>query len=975
MNLRNCKAYELLEEQELTDIKSKGHILRHKKSGAKLCLISNGDDNKVFYIGFRTPAQDSTGAAHILEHSVLCGSKQFPAKDPFVELAKGSLNTFLNAITYPDKTIYPVASCNEKDFQNLMHVYLDAVFYPNIYQKSEIFQQEGWHYEMQDLEEPITLNGVVYNEMKGAFSSPEGVLEREILTSLFPDTSYQYESGGDPKDIPDLSYEEFIAFHKKFYHPANSYIYLYGDLDMEAKLNWIDEQYLSKFDLSDLDLVDSAIAEQKAFTEPVEIHLPYSISSTEPTKDNTYLSYNLAVDTILNEKLYIAFDILDYALLSAPGAPLKQALLDAKIGKDIMSSYDNSTLQPIFSIIAKNSDPEKKEEFLSIIRTVLTQQVNDGIHKKSLLAALNSIEFKYREADFGHFPKGLLFGIQCLDSWLYDESRPFTHLGALGVIEYLKGQVDTGYFENIIKTYFIENTHASIVVVEPQKGLNAKIEKELEEKLRAYKQSLKQEDKEKIVAQTHHLRKYQEEPSTKEEREAIPLLTREDLKKEAEPYYNKEIKLSDIPAIYHGIDTNKIAYINLMFDTSGILEEDIPYLGLLKSVLGYVDTELYSYRELANEINLHTGGVSSSVGIYANVANKDFTVKFEIRTKVLYHEIKKAMELIETILSTSSFSDTNRIYEIVAQLKSRLQMALSSSGHSASMTRAMSYFSEPAKYTDLLGGIDFYRTVDQIESNFKAEQKKLVEKLTNLMHVLFRPENLLISIGAEEEGLCAFKKEVPTLTSVLYTDPVKKQGSITLTLAKKNEGFMDASKVQYVSRAGNFKDAGFHYTGALKILKAILSYDYLWLNIRVKGGAYGCMSGFSRRGDSYVTSYRDPNLVSTNEIYEGITDYLRNFTVDARDMTKYVIGVFSDMDAPLTPSAKVARSANAYLTGLTIEAVQQERNEVLAANEESIRSLADLMESVLKQDALCVIGNEEKLREHEKMFLHLENLY
>ena len=406
MKLSELTAYELLGEQELKDIHSMGYILRHKKSGARITVISNDDENKVFYIGFRTPPEDSTGVPHIIEHTVLCGSDKYPVKDPFVELVKGSLNTFLNAITYPEKTIYPVASCNNADFQNLMSVYMDAVFHPNIYKHREIFEQEGWHYELEDEDAPVTINGVVYNEMKGAFSSPDDVLERLILNSLFPDTSYANESGGDPEHIPELTYEQYLNFHRKYYHPCNSYIYLYGDMDVAEKLRWMDEEYLGKYEQIEL---DSAIRMQKPFAAPVEIVKSYPVASGEPLTDNSYLSYNVVVGTVLDKKLYQAFDVLDYALLSAPGAPLKQALIDAGIGMDIGGGYDNSTLQPVFSVIAKNANLEQKEQFLQVIRETLQAQVADGIDQNALLAGINSSEFRFREADFGQFPKGLLY--------------------------------------------------------------------------------------------------------------------------------------------------------------------------------------------------------------------------------------------------------------------------------------------------------------------------------------------------------------------------------------------------------------------------------------------------------------------------------------------------------------------------------------------------------------------------------------
>ena len=393
MSIRDLNQYEIIKDEDLRDVKCHGYLLKHKKSGAKLVLMEADDDNKVFSVGFRTPPEDSTGLPHILEHSVLCGSDHFPVKDPFVELVKGSLNTFLNAMTYPDKTMYPVASCNDKDFQNLMHVYMDAVFYPNIYKHEEIFRQEGWSYKLDSEDADLEYNGVVYNEMKGAFSSPEGVLDRVVLNELFPDTAYANESGGDPDVIPNLSYEQFLAFHKKYYHPSNSYIYLYGDMDMEEKLVWLDQKYLSKFDVAE---IDSRIAYQEPFTKMKEVEMPYSVASEEPLEDNTFLSYNKVIGTSLDKELYVAFEILDYALLSAPGAPLKKALLEAGIGKDILGSYDNGVYQPIFSVVAKNANPEQKEEFVTLIEKLLTDMAEHGIDRKALEAGINYHEFQYR---------------------------------------------------------------------------------------------------------------------------------------------------------------------------------------------------------------------------------------------------------------------------------------------------------------------------------------------------------------------------------------------------------------------------------------------------------------------------------------------------------------------------------------------------------------------------------------------------
>lgn len=981
MKLSELSAYELLEERELSDIHSMGYILRHKKSGARVTVISNDDENKVFYIGFRTPASDSTGVPHIIEHTVLCGSKKYPVKDPFVELVKGSLNTFLNAMTYPEKTIYPIASCNDTDFQNLMSVYMDAVFHPNIYQHEEIFKQEGWHYELENAGAPVTINGVVYNEMKGAYSSPDDVLERLILNSLFPDTNYGNESGGDPECIPDLTYEQYLDFHRKYYHPCNSYIYLYGDMDIAEKLQWMDEEYLGNYDKIDL---DSTIKEQPAFERPVEMKVAYPIASGESTEDHTYLSYNVVVGTVLDKKLYQAFDVLDYALLSAPGAPLKQALIDAGIGKDIVGGYDNSVMQPMFSVIAKNANLTDKERFLALVRDTLKQQVKEGVDRKALLAGINSSEFKFREADFGHFPKGLLYGIQCLDSWLFDDMQPFMHLEALETYRFLREQVDTGYFERLIEEYLFDNPHASVVIAEPEQGLGAKREAELAKKLADYKAGLSEEEIAALVEDTRRLKEYQEEPSPKEDLAKIPHLKRSDLRKEAAPLINEVIEEDGTKIVAHKMYAGGIDYLTLLFDIGDITAEELPYVGILKAVLGYVDTENYSYAELANEINIHTGGIGSSIGIYPNVKRaEEVGLYYEVRTKVLADKLDDAMKLVREILLTSRISDEKRLQEILSQTKSRMQAGLSSAGHTVSYTRALSYFSRAAYAQDATSGIACYRVAADYEEHFAEKKGELIYILTGLVKKIFTPERMTVSITCEEQHLAAVKEAVAGLKGVLWQkEKCGKAVAENATLQpfskmepeKKNEGFMDASQVQYVARAGNFVAHGFSYHGALKILKVIMGYDYLWINVRVKGGAYGCMNGYMRNGDTYFVSYRDPNLAATNEVYEGIPAYLENFDADESEMTGYIIGTISDIDTPLNPSAKGARSMTAYLQELTYEDIQRERDQILGADAQDIQNLKELITAVLSDGNLCVIGNEEALLAEKEMFMKLENL-
>ncbi len=967
MSIRELKTYEILKEENLTGIQAKGYLLRHKKSNARVLLIENDDNNKVFSIGFRTPPADSTGLPHIMEHSVLCGSKNFPTKDPFVELVKGSLNTFLNAMTYPDKTVYPVASCNDKDFQNLMHVYMDAVLYPNIYKHDMTFRQEGWSYKLDSLEDKLEYNGVVYNEMKGAFSSPESVLDRVVLNTLFPDTSYANESGGDPEVIPELTYEQFIDFHKTYYHPSNSYIYLYGDMDMAEKLAWLDAEYLCHYDKKD---VDSAIGFQEPFAQMVEKEIPYSITSEESEEDNTFLSYNKVIGTCLDKELYVAFQILDYALLSAPGAPLKKALTDAGIGKDIMGAYDNGIYQPIFSIVAKNANAEQKDDFINLIEDVLKGIVEEGIDTKAVEAGINYHEFRYREADFGNYPKGLVYGLQMMESWLYDDDKPFMHVEALDTFEFLKQQIKTGYYEELIQKYLLDNTHGAIVVVKPEKGRTAKMERELEEKLQSYKNSLSLEEQQKLVDQTVALEEYQSEEDSEEDMERIPVLRREDISREIEPIINEEMKIADVPVVFHEVETNGIGYVEVMFDISGIDAKMLPYVGILQAVLGVVDTNHYEYGELFNEINVHTGGIGTSLEMYTDVTKleeKAFRATFEMKSKALYDKMPVAFAMMAEILTQTKLDDTKRIKEILAMLKSRLLMRFQSSGHTTAALRALSYASPSAKLKDTTAGIEFYQKVAYIEEHFEEEKEELVSVLTYLVKKLFRADNMMISYTAAKSGLDGFENVVAELKEKLFTEDMEESACI-IHCEKKNEGFKTASKVQYVARVGNFLDQGVPYTGALQILKVILSYEYLWQNIRVKGGAYGCMSNFNRIGDGYFISYRDPNLSRTMEVYEGVVDYLENFTVNERDMTKYIIGTMSNIDQPMTPAAKGDRSMNLYMNKVTEAMIKEERNQILDATQEDIRALAGVAEAVLKADQFCVIGSEEKIEEEKDMF-------
>ena len=940
MTIHDLAEYEILDEHRVEDVQSDGFILRHKKSGARIAILSNNDDNKVFYIGFRTPPEDETGVPHIIEHTTLCGSKKFPVKDPFIELAKGSLNTFLNAMTYPDKTVYPVASCNDQDFKNLMDVYLDAVFNPNITKYEEIFKQEGWHYELTGKDDELKINGVVYNEMKGAYSSPDEVLSSQIYRSLFPDNTYSKDSGGNPEYIPKLTYEAYLDFYHKYYHPSNSYIYLYGDMDVVERLEWLDKEYLSLYDYKK---VNSEINKQPAFDEIKNVEAQYSITMDDSQENKTYLSYNRVVGDTLDEMLYQAFDVLDYALVSSPGAPVKQALIDAGIGDDVYGSYDAGILQPVFSFVAKNANASQADEFESIIENTLKEVVKTGINKEALLAGINSSEFKFREADFGQFPKGLLFGLNCLDSWLFDDMKPFIHLECLGTFAKLRKAVDTDYFEKLIQEYLLDNTHGSSVTVKPKRGLGNEREEALAKELSDYKASLSDEEIKKLIEDTEHLKKYQEEPSSDEDLRKLPMLTRADMKKNAMPFSNIEDELLDVKVVRHDIESNGIDYISFLFDAGDFAQSELGYLGFFTNALGLVSTEKYSYTDLANATNIYTGGISTGTASHPDIKDRNnFVFKFEVKLKVLEKNLDKALELMEQMLLSSDFTDTKRLGELVAQIKARLQANLSSSGHLVAAMRSMSSFSRYALYQDELKGIAFYRSICRIEKELSESPKSVSDKLAAIAKKLFARNRMLISFTGNNE---AYGNAKPSLEKVIAgfnkMSAVGNQAEVHFNTAK--EAFIDASQIQYVAKTGDFICEGYEYTGALRLLRIILSYDYLWINVRVKGGAYGCMNTFLRSGESYFVSYRDPNLSDTLDVYDRIPEYIKSFSPDERDMTKYIIGTFSALDTPMNPEAKGSRSLSAYLEGITYEQIQKERNEILNAQPEDIRRLADLV--------------------------------
>lgn len=956
--------FRLMESSQIEELKGTARIFIHEKSGARLFYLSNDDDNKVFSISFRTPPPDSTGLPHILEHAVLNGSRKFPTKEPFVELAKGSLNTFLNAMTFPDKTMYPIASKNDKDFINLMDVYLDAVFYPNIYNTPETLMQEGWHHELEDLESPIRYKGVVYNEMKGAFSSPEQVLFRKIQESLYPDTPYGMDSGGDPEVIPELTQDQFLSFHKKYYHPSNSYIYLYGNGNIEEHLAFMDQGYLQAFGPL---AVESELPIQPPFASRRESSVPYSVSSDESTADKTYFSLNYAIGRATDPFLTLAFTVLEYLLLDNPAAPLKKALLEAGIGKDVFGAYDNSILQPSFSIVVKNAEAHQKEAFVSLVEDTLRGLVQKGIDKKLVEAAINYREFKLREADFGGRPKGLIYGIRLMDSWLHDED-PTIHLRFESPLAQIKEALHTPLFESLIETHLLNNPHSSLLTVTPAPGLAEQKETETAEKLKAYKATLSPEALEDLIQCTQALKERQLAPDTPEALATIPMVELQDIDPKAEVLPLKQTELGGIQTLFTPVFTNGIAYASLYFDTGTVPSAQLPYLGLLAAVLGEIGTKHLHYEELSNEINIHTGGIDFANQAFA-VQGDDctFRPKFIVKAKALTSKLPKLAELLQEILMRTVFEDTRRLKEILQENRSRLEMGIYQQGHMMAMNRLTAYFSPAGQYNELLNGVAYYKFLARLEKDYEQKKDTIVKTLKDIAARLFCKNNLVLGITLTEAD---FKDFFAAFEPLLQELPEAQAAVVPFNFSEdaQNEGLMTPGKVQYVAKGYNFARLGHTYTGALQVLRTIAGLDYLWNRIRVQGGAYGAFAHFTRSGTMVFASYRDPNLKETLQVYDQLPQYLESFDADAREITKYIIGTISRMDSPLTPPMMGDRAVSSYFSEITQADLQKERDEVLSASPEAIRALAPMVRDVLQHPYYCVLGSETKIKENKNLF-------
>ncbi|MEG0075596.1 MAG: insulinase family protein [Eubacterium sp.] len=956
--------FTLNREEIIEEVNGVARVFEHDQTRARLIYISNDDDNKVFQIGFKTPSKNSTGVAHILEHSVLCGSRKYPVKEPFVELAKGSMNTFLNAMTYPDKTVYPIASTNEKDFMNLMDVYMDAVFYPEIYNIPYIFHQEGWHYHLENKEDPITYNGVVYNEMKGVYSSPEEILHHHIFETLYPDTIYGEESGGDPDFIPDLSYEDFVGFHKKFYHPSNAYIYLYGDGDIEEHLKYLNDSYLSQFDYQ---VIDNTIETQLPFEETAYSSISYPVAGEDGQDEKSYLAMGYVLENEPTFEDLLAFDVLGHILLSANSAPLKKALLDLNICKDVDYSYSSSLKQPYFAIVLKNTEEKYRDLFVETVDKTLSDLVKNGLDKRSVEAGININEFSLIEGEYGSYPKGLMYGLEMMDTWLYG-GDPLSHLKYRDAIEKLRQSSENRGFEALIARYLLYNSHRAVVSIHPDENLAQEREHLLIEKLDAYKKSLTPQALDHLVSETQALIERQNSEDSEDALMTIPKLSLDEINKKARQLVLEEEMYKGHKLLWHPGCSGGIIYTRFYFDTHTVPQDDLKYLSLVNKIIGRVSTKDYNDERLNQEIEIKTGGISSSIETYDDVKKPEkYESKFIIKGKAIGSNVAKMMELIESMVLRSCFDEKNLIADIISEIRLTKENQFLTAGHTVTVQRMQSYYSQSARMFEELSGIEFYKFIVDLDENLNERWEFLSSKMADVAKAVFNRNGLIISITGDENLKELTLNEVDRFVENLENREAQNY-NYHFDLEKLNEGFMTASQIQYVSKGYNIEKLGYAYHGSYLVLKSILGMDYLWNRIRVQGGAYGAFFGINRVGDLYFASYRDPNLLKTIDAYNEASEYIEQLDIPRREMEKYIIGTISSKDVPLSTAIKGEVADTMYFNGLSSEDVQKERDEILGTTLENLKEAAQMVKKAMDQTVICVIGSEESVRQAEAVF-------
>jgi len=953
--------FRLIKKRFVKELNADCYFYEHIKSGAHLVKIAVDDPNKTFCIAFKTFPESDNGAPHILEHSVLNGSTHFPVKSPFDVLRKGSLNTFLNAMTSKDFTMFPVASMNDKDYFNLMHVYLDAVFNPLLCTDSRILQQEGWHYELPDKDSPVTYNGVVYNEMKGAYSSPTRELSYQAFKNLFPDNAYGFESGGHPSTIPTLTQEAFVKFYKRYYHPENSYIFLYGDGNLDKELEFIDKEYLSGYTKTGKLPV---ITDQKAFTAMKEATSYYSVMEGSDTTNKTYLSLNIVAGHNTDQALCMSLDLLCDLLVNQESAPIRLALQKAGIGQDV-SAYSNNYKQNVIQIIVQNANASDKQKFYDIVMNTLKDVAKKGLDKQAMEGVLNRMEFQLREGNDAQ--KGLTYIYQSQPGFFF-ANDPFLGLEYEKPLAEVKTALTTNYLEKVMEKYLINNPHSLLLMVAPKPGLDKENNAKMEAQLKAYKTSLSEDALNALVKQTQNLIAFQKQEDTPEALATIPMLDIKDIDTQAKWYSLDEKEVNGNKVLFHDEFTNNVVYTNLFFDLHAITTDLLPYAELLSNVLDMLGTEKYSYGELDKALNIHTGGFGASLNSYLENLDDDLLVpKFVVTTKALNTKVDKMFELTSEILYKARFTDIERLKNILIRHQSQLDARVKRNGNVYASTRLSSYFTNSGMFDELTSGLEYYWFVTDLVNNFDKNSSQISASLAKVASLLFTKDNMIAATTCSAGDLPAFSHGLESLIKIMPATTTA-CNMWEFKLEKKNEGLLTSSKVQYVIEGYNFKKLGYQWNGKMRVLNQVISTDWLQTRVRVIGGAYGGYSSFSPTGLVTFNSYRDPNLKETLDNYKGTPDYLSKFEADPKLMTRYIIGTVASMDRPLTPSGKGSQAVSMYFTKRTLQDIQRDRDAVLSTTPADIRNFSKMVSDVLTQQTYCVYGNSDKLNANKELF-------
>ncbi len=971
--------FTLIQEKRIPEIASTAKLYRHEKTGAQLLSVVNRDENKVFGITFRTPPRTSNGIAHIMEHSVLCGSRKYPVKEPFIELAKSSLNTFLNAMTYPDKTCYPVASTNLKDFYNLVDVYLDAVFYPLIPERT--LQQEGWHYEIEKPEAPLAFKGVVFNEMKGALSSPDDLLGELSQQALYPDTPYGLNSGGDPAVIPDLTYTEFKAFHETYYHPSNAYIYFYGDDPEEERLRLLDS-WLEAFERKE---VNSTLPLQPRWSAPRRTVYPYDSGDSPEAK--AYMTVNWLMPESTDAQTTLSLSILSHILLATPASPLKKALQESGLGEDVTGGYQEELRQGYFSAGMKGVAPENLEKVESVIHATLAELADKGMDPETVAASLNTIEFRLREQNTGRFPRGLFLMLGALTPWLYD-GDPFDGLAFETPLKAVKSQPQ-GYFENLIRRHLLENPHRVTVhlVPDPEEGKRRAAAEAA--RLEAAKAALTPEQIEALIADVAALKKHQETPDSPEALASIPALQLSDIDPKIKTIPIEIGELAGAKLLTHDLPTNGILYLDLGFDLRPFLPGTadgnaglLPLLGLMGRLLLQMGTKTQDYVTLTQRIGKHTGGIRPSMFVSAIRESQNPAVYFFLRSKATLEKSGALLDILRDVLLTTQFNNRARFKQIVLEEKASAEAGLIPGGHRVVNSRLRARFNEADWVSEQVSGLENLFFLRKLAEEMETDWDAVLTKLEKTRELLINRAGMVVNVTTDA---ASFNDLQPGLASLVEALPVSQPlagftpgNAGWLHAKRRNEGLTIPAQVNYVGKGANLYALGYKLNGSVNVINRYLGTTWLWDKIRVQGGAYGGFSQFDQASGTFTfLSYRDPNILPTLENYDHTVQFLRSLQLDESELTKSIIGAIGDLDAYLLPDAKGWTSMARHLTHYTDEERQTIRNEVLETKLSDFKRFADALEQVAQKGEVVVMGASEaieKANQEKQDFLEVKKV-